>query len=477
MAITITSPASGATVSGTINVTGTDGATVTATHGSTILGSVTVAAQSYSISVNTTALANGSQTLTVSDGTNTASVPVIVNNLTTGFAVTSPANGSTESATFTMSGTAGTEWVNVAVYNSAGTKVGADVTPSGGTWSTTINMGAVSGSQVLTATAFSVPAGQPGGTSTSVNVTYTISGSLPYYGINCHYNQGGLYTNSLAEQVSLMSANGMTVCRQDCWNTATMQALVNTVIPGMPGITVLPAITSGPTGTSVSNAYTQGYNMGVSAANIFAGLVPVIEMGNEFDVACVNDNVDGTIPSDFSSSAPLYVAYQAGLCNGFRSVDTTGKTKVMLGGIAYIHFGFLDMIVNNIEPNGSVMPTAAATFDMIAWHYYFSGGNMESVNGLSGTYNIFTSIAAISTKPLYFSECGLGQASSSTSTSTGEGYVNQAMPQFVSQSQVVGFNWYELYDFTDGYGLYNNSGAAYGWQSTLASFIAAHPES
>jgi len=72
VAITITSPASGATVSGTINVTGTDGATVTATHGSTVLGSVTVAAQSYSISIDTTALANGSQTLTVSDGTNTA---------------------------------------------------------------------------------------------------------------------------------------------------------------------------------------------------------------------------------------------------------------------------------------------------------------------------------------------------------------------------------------------------------------------
>jgi hypothetical protein len=136
-----------------------------------------------------------------------------------------------------MSGTAGTEWVNVAVYNSAGTKVGADVTPSGGTWSTTIDMGAVTGSQVLTATAFSVPAGQSGGTSTSVNETYIISGSLPYYGINCHYNQGGQYTsNSLAVQVSLTSVNGMTACRQDCWNTAAMQALADTVIPGMTGI-------------------------------------------------------------------------------------------------------------------------------------------------------------------------------------------------------------------------------------------------
>jgi hypothetical protein len=193
-------------------------------------------------------------------------------------------------------------------------------------------------------------------------------------------------------------------------------------------------------------------------------------------IACVNNNVDGTVPSNFNSSAPLYVAFQAGLCNGFRSVDTTGKTKVMLGGIAYIHFGFLEMIVKNIQPNGSAMSTAAANFDMIAWHYYYTGGNMLSVNGLSGTYNIFTSIAKISTKPLYFSECGIGQPSTSISTSTGVAYVNQAMAQMVAQPQVVGFNFYEMYDFTDGYGLYNNNGAAYGWQPTLSSFIAANPK-
>jgi len=33
-----------------------------------------------------------------------------------------------------------------------------------------------------------------------------------------------------------------------------------------------------------------------------------------------------------------------------------------------------------------------------------------------------------------------------------------------------------LYDHTDGYGLYNNSGVAYGWRPTLSSFIAANPK-
>jgi hypothetical protein len=403
---------------------------------------------------------------------------------TTAFAVTSPAQNATASSTFTVSGTAGTQWVNVAIY-SGSTKLSSDVTPASGKWSTSVNMGTLTGAQTLTVMAFSVAAGKSGGTSTSTSLNLTIgatapatpaAGVLPYFGINAHYVQGGLYQSiPLSQQVALMKANGMSTCRQDCYDQPGMTALATTVIPGMKGITVLPVIAATPSGSSVSSAYTQGYQLGVAAANTFAGLVPVIEMGNEMDIACVNNNVDGTIPSNFNSSAPVYVAFQAGLCNGFRSVDTTGKTKVMLGGIAYIHWGFLEMIVKNIQPNGSAMSTAAANFDMIAWHYYYTGGNMLSVNGLSGNYNIFTSIAQISTKPLYFSECGIGQPSSSISTSTGVAYVKQAMAQMVAQPQVVGFNFYELYDHTDGYGLYNNSGVAYGWQPTLSSFIAANP--
>src|SRR5471032_2392214 len=402
---------------------------------------------------------------------------------TTAFAVTSPAQNATASSTFTVSGTAGTQWVNVAIY-SGSTKLSSDVTPSCGKWSATVKMGTLTGAQTLTVMAFSVAAGQSGGTSTSASLTVTIgaastpaAGILPFYGINAHYVQGGLYqSTSLAQQVSLMTANGMKTSRQDCYDQAGMTTLATIVIPGMKGITVLPVVAATPTGSSVSSAYTQGYQLGVAAANTFAGLVPVIEMGNEMDIACVNNNVDGNLPSHYNSTAPLYVAFQAGLCNGFRSVDTTGKTKVMLGGIAYIHFGFLQMIVSNTQPNGSAMSTAPANFDMIAWHYYYTGGNMQSVYGISGTYNVFTSIAKISTKPLYFSECGIGQSSTSVSASTGVAYVNQAMAQMVAQPQVVGFNFYEMYDFTDGYGLYNNSGKAYGWQSTLASFIAANPK-
>src|SRR5471032_3360718 len=216
---------------------------------------------------------------------------------TTAFAVTSPAQNATASSTFTVSGTAGTQWVNVAIY-SGGTKLSSDVTPSGGKWSATVKMGTLTGAQTLTVMAFSVAAGKSGGTSTSASLNVTIgaaavptpaAGVLPDFGINAHYVQGGVYQSiPLFFFFKQKTAYEMTTCRQDCYDQPGMTALANTVIPGMKGITVLPVVASTPTGSSVSSAYTQGYQLGVAAANTFAGLVPVIEMGNEYDEACVN---------------------------------------------------------------------------------------------------------------------------------------------------------------------------------------------
>jgi hypothetical protein len=104
---TITSPTSGSTVSGTLTVTGnTTPRTVTASSGSTNLGTASEAAQSYSISVNTNLLANGSQVLSVNDGSNTASVTVTVNNTH----VASPDGSTLNSATGTIYDNSGNAW-------------------------------------------------------------------------------------------------------------------------------------------------------------------------------------------------------------------------------------------------------------------------------------------------------------------------------------------------------------------------------
>lgn len=80
MAITITSPASGANVSGTVNVVGTSSQTVSGGTGST---PQTLSGQAFSIPYNTTALANGVQNLSAGNGVATANVSVNVNNTQT----------------------------------------------------------------------------------------------------------------------------------------------------------------------------------------------------------------------------------------------------------------------------------------------------------------------------------------------------------------------------------------------------------
>jgi len=183
MAPVITSPVPGATVSGTVNLIGTyGGVTGEVMNGTAILGSVVlVQPVPFSVPVDTTQLANGAQTLSFSDGVNVATVSVVVNNVVappaTTLTISSPAAGAAEGETFSVTGIAGSQWVNVSVFDDAtGTKVGTDVTPgAGGAFTIPVNMGALSGTRQLDVIGFSVPAGQSGGTQATASVSVTIT--------------------------------------------------------------------------------------------------------------------------------------------------------------------------------------------------------------------------------------------------------------------------------------------------------------
>lgn len=92
------------------------------------------------------------------------------------FTVSSPANGVNVSGTVTITGAAGTRWVNTACYQANGTKVCPDATPSGGSYSLTLDTTKLpNGPNTLNVMAFSVPAGQPGGTMTTVTLNINVS--------------------------------------------------------------------------------------------------------------------------------------------------------------------------------------------------------------------------------------------------------------------------------------------------------------
>lgn len=90
--------------------------------------------------------------------------------------VTSPANNATVSGTISITGTSGSIWLNVACFTTSGTKICPDSAPSGGNFTLSLDTTQIpNGSQTINVTAFSVPAGQAGGTSMTVPLTLNIN--------------------------------------------------------------------------------------------------------------------------------------------------------------------------------------------------------------------------------------------------------------------------------------------------------------
>src|SRR5216684_1970394 len=187
--VTVTSPASGSTVSGTVPVT----ASVT------IVGALTVAgvqfkldgnnlgaedtSSPYSVSWNTTTASNGSHTLTAvardSFGILWTSNPVTVtvSNDTTPptVSITSPASGATVSGTITVTASASDNVGVVGVqFQLDGLNAGAELTaaPYSVPWNTTSSS---NGSHTITAVARDAA----GNRTTSAGVTVTVSNAPP----------------------------------------------------------------------------------------------------------------------------------------------------------------------------------------------------------------------------------------------------------------------------------------------------------
>jgi hypothetical protein len=281
-----------------------------------------------------------------------------------------------------------------------------------------------------------------------------------------------------------MKSVGLTVAREDCYSLGDLQTIVNTVIPGSPGITIMPVLIPSPSATA-AETYSACYTLGAQAAQLLAGVVPVIEFGNEYDYVCIlsaNADSDGNAPSDYSQTlTPLYQAILAGLANGWRSVDTTKKTLLAGPAGAYIHWGWLKMLLDGTLPNGA-SSGYSWTPDIVTWHFYDGGGaTLTQIDGLTGQYNMLNSLSSLFSGPILFSEFG---SENTDSASTAEAMIKSQLPNLTGDSNVAGFMWYELLTdqaASDGdFGLFTPNGSTNtpkAWVSTLTNFVAANPKS
>lgn len=389
---------------------------------------------------------------------------------TTTLTVTTPAQNATVSSTFNIKGTAGTEWVNIAIYNSAGTKVGGDITPSGGAWSTSVNMGSLSGAQTLSVTAFSVAAGQSGGTSKTVTLSVTVGGAvtasvsqpvsgIQFYGVNAHYNEGGIYATNVAQQVKDMQAMGIKTVRQDCYSTTDTATLAG-LIPSFSPIVIEPIFDVYPTTTDETTAYNQFYAYGVTVAQQLAGKVPVIEMMNEPEVQYFSTapGGNGQLVTNWSVSNSQWPAFRGavrGFYAGFRSVDTTKKTLITSPSVTWLHYGILLGLWSGQGPDGST-GNATATWDITNQHWYYNFGDIETAGGV----NTLSVLKSSFNLPIILSEVG---ANTSISASTYDSYVSAGVVEYAKAAatyNIVGVDWYMLYTSSESpdMGLYTSPG-------------------
>jgi hypothetical protein len=186
--VSLTSPASGAAVSGTVTLSATASDNVAVTkvefyHGTTLIGTGTNSSGStWQRSWNTASIANGSYALTakaydVAGNSKTSSaVTVTVSNTDTTpptVSLTSPASGDTLSGTVTLSATASD---NVAVtkveFYYGTTLIGTGTNSSGSTWQRSWNTSTVAdGSYALTARAYDAAGNSRASSSSTVSVS------------------------------------------------------------------------------------------------------------------------------------------------------------------------------------------------------------------------------------------------------------------------------------------------------------------
>jgi hypothetical protein len=336
------------------------------------------------------------------------------------------------------------------------------------------------------------PASSPATTPTAP--TAPTSAAIPFYGTGAHYVQGGYsLTVPLATQAGSLADLGMKSYRQDMYAAEQIDTIKNTVMPGLgKNVQVLPMVEAYPWNDPAINggtpteasAYAYAYTMAAQAAVAFAG-IPVVEFGNEYDLDNHNKPLtnNGVNVSDYDNSTwPIWRGAMRGAYDGWRSVDTKGVTKIInTASAGYLHLGWYKGMLTGTQPDGSTGHPVVKT-DIIQLHWYSDGGDFEAANNPSNgqVYNVLAQLQAAYNLPIMFTELGINM---DFSTAQGQAYINKTIPELVAAKakyNVIGFNWYELYDDTniggDGnFGLMSNGSTEKPTYPTMKSAIAANP--
>lgn len=324
-----------------------------------------------------------------------------------------------------------------------------------------------------------------GGDNTSATNSPQIDASIQsslFYGINGHNNEGGAYDiSSPTLQLSQLKDLGVKIYRNEVYNQASANKLASIAkTMNASGITVYPVmLINGINYKTEQQAYTAGFLLGQQTA--IAYQYPYYEVSNELDSSTLNGNVDGVYPQQFDNTKfQLQRGVIRGLIDGVKSIDTKGK--IVMGGGAWLHYGFDQMLFNGTEPNGTTgHPTVK--WDITAWHWYSDQGDITNACGGTGCHNILSTLTQFG-KPIWINEFGVRPSYGTDSQIASYLVGNKMMSEFTtiaSQYNIQSIQMYELYDDVAGgegaYGLIKNDGKTQKANYALfKQFVATHPK-
>ncbi|WP_277186764.1 lipopolysaccharide biosynthesis protein [Caballeronia sp. BR00000012568055] len=302
-----------------------------------------------------------------------------------------------------------------------------------------------------------------------------------FYGANGHNNEGGAYDiSSAALQLSQLQDLGVKLYRNEVYSQASanhLATVAKTMAAG--GVTVYPVMLSDINFNSESDAYNAGYALGQQTASSYN--YPYFEVSNELDAEALAGNVDGVYPQQFDNTKfQLARGVIRGMIAGVKSVNSSAK--IIMGGGAWMHYGFDQMLANGTQPDGTT-GHPVVSWDITAWHWYSDQGDITNACGGTGCHDVLGTLAQFG-KPIWINEYGvrpwLGSDAQIASYLTG----NLMMAQFVSVASkynIQAIQTYELYDDPAGgegaYGLIQNDGKTVKANYTsFKNFVKANPK-
>lgn len=195
-----------------------------------------------------------------------------------------------------------------------------------------------------------------------------------YYGINGHPFTQESYKNNTELQIQLLKKMNVKFYRVDVSfsqleSLAEVKNFLKVVqLIRKKNISVLPVLNLNEesyTKVSAEEAFAKGLKLGYTFSQRCKGYFTHYEIGNEEDNKAIIGNYvhgDKTAHFDTEKSKTL-VQYIKGICQGIRSSDKNIKLIVNIG---WVHYGFLQILVNN-----------GVKFDRVGYHWYSDMGNIE----------------------------------------------------------------------------------------------------